>query len=294
MSGPDSAGNAVPTLTATALPTKGTVMATAQPTHVCRWCKAIFVRYGKKTPVFCSRKCKGEWQRTQKPVDREWLHQKYVVEELSTYQIGKLVSRDPKQVWRWIKDYGIPLREREWSIEPDLENRPYQHPGWLWVEYFFNGRSAEDIAQEFGVDKNNIYHFLKKAGIPRRTMSESRAIKHWGAEGPANPMFGIRGAAHPNWKGGNIPERLAFYSSYEWRKAFKAVWKRDRERCQHCEITYQEGATLEVHHIVPFAVVELRAVVSNLVLLCTSCHDFVHGKENTKRLFLEGEFQSVY
>jgi len=41
-----------------------------------------------------------------------------------------------------------------------------------------------------------------------------------------------------------------------------------------------------VHHIVSFAVRELRAAVSNLALLCEDCHRFVHSNANTACEFL--------
>jgi predicted HNH restriction endonuclease len=33
-------------------------------------------------------------------------------------------------------------------------------------------------------------------------------------------------------------------------------------------------------------VVELRAVATNLVLLCESCHDFIHSNANKNREFI--------
>lgn len=63
-------------------------------------------------PRFCSWECKSESQRRAKPVTREWLRQKYMTEGLDCVQIGKLVSRDPKSVWRWMRDFKIPTRKR--------------------------------------------------------------------------------------------------------------------------------------------------------------------------------------
>jgi hypothetical protein len=40
-------------------------------------------------------------------------------------------------------------------------------------------------------------------------------------------------------------------------------------------------------YIVSFAVVELRCDMDNLVLLCHSCHRFVHSKNNTAREYLD-------
>lgn len=65
----------------------------------CSKCGVPVTRKNPKTKTFCSPACKAEWQRDQKPVGKEWLYQKYVVEGLGTRQIGALVGRNPKQVW---------------------------------------------------------------------------------------------------------------------------------------------------------------------------------------------------
>ena len=153
--------------------------------------------------------------------------------------------------------------------------RPYWDKDWLRAEYVDAHRSAFDIAQQFGVTENAILHWLRKLGIPTRTMSETRAIKHWGLSGPANGMFGKTGDANPNWRGGCTAGRQAFYCSREWAGAVQAVWFRDLARCQRCG---EDGE--HIHHIVSFAVVELRTEVDNLVLLCRSCHHWVHSREN--------------
>lgn len=63
----------------------------------------------------CDRQCKAAHQRRQRPVTNDWLVQKYVVERLNCTQISKLVNRNPKRVWEWIKDAGIePRRSIEW------------------------------------------------------------------------------------------------------------------------------------------------------------------------------------
>lgn len=64
------------------------------------------------TAFFCNFKCRAIWQRRKKPVDADWLYQKYIVENLDCSQIGKIVNRDPKSVWNWLKDFGIQTRSR--------------------------------------------------------------------------------------------------------------------------------------------------------------------------------------
>jgi len=161
------------------------------------------------------------------------------------------------------------------------EHKPYWDKVWLERAYLDDGRSAADIAKQFGVKENNILYFLHKHDIPTRTMSQIRAEKHWGAIGPDNPMFGRMGEYNPNWRGGCTAERQAVYSSREWAGAVQAVWFRDLARCQRCGADGQH-----VHHIVSFAVAELRTEVGNLVLLCKRCHHWVHSRENK-----DGEFR---
>ena len=101
--------------------------------------------------------------------------------------------------------------------------KPHWDRDWLHREYIDNERSSSEIADEVGCKPNNIHFWLKKHGIPRRSVSEARKLKHWGAEGEANPMYGRNGSDHPNWKGGITPERQRVYSSREWADAVRTV-----------------------------------------------------------------------
>src|SRR4030095_3434122 len=47
-----------------------------------------------------------------KPFTKKWAHQKYIVEQLTCKQIGKLVHRDAASVLRWLQKFGIPTRPR--------------------------------------------------------------------------------------------------------------------------------------------------------------------------------------
>lgn len=165
------------------------------------------------------------------------------------------------------------------------EPKPYWNSGWLYTEYVMNRLSAAEIAKMQGCKENNILYFLKKHGIKTRTISESRKIKHWGPKGKTNPMFGRKGFINPNWKGGITSERQSFYESKPWLKVLKKVWKRDKGTCQKCKYRAKEHGELHTHHIEGFRQKNLRASLSNLVLLCKKCHSFVHSKQNT-----EGEF----
>lgn len=88
---------------------------------------------------------------------------------------------------------------------------------------------------------------------------------------------------------GTTPERQALYGSTEWRWVAFQVWQRDEAKCRRCQrVKVHSGEyQLEIHHIVPFSKsVELRCEISNLVLLCNTCHDWVHSNDNVNKEFL--------
>lgn len=174
------------------------------------------------------------------------------------------------------------------------KRKPFWDREWLYHEYVVMGRSTGDIAAQFDVIPESISHWLRKHDIPRRSISEARAIKHWGASGSDNPMWNRRGELNPRWLGGVTPERQAFYTSQEWKSACSAVWKRDNATCQRCQLhrNDQPDMPFHIHHIVSFAVEKLRADTDNLVLLCEVCHQFVHSRRNVDGEFLSQERHS--
>jgi hypothetical protein len=190
-------------------------------------------------------------------------------------------------------DKGRFIKGKRYSPETEFKKgehwrprKPYWDKEWLRREYEDNFRSANEIAEQFGITEAAILHWLRKHKIPRRDMTEIRTEKHWGLSGEQNGMYGKRGEEVPSWKGGVTPERQAFYSSMEWKKVRKAVYKRDKYRCQRCGT---KDKILHVHHIVTFANRELRADVDNLVLLCIDCHHFVHSADNINKEYIGEE-----
>lgn len=250
----------------------------------CKWCG---IKLKRIKGVFCSIDCKGEYQRTLKPVDKGWLYEKYVEGGLSTYEIGKIVNRDPKRVWTWLKDYNIPVRERKWDNVLS-EHNPYHDKVWLRHQYITLKRPSKDISEQFGLHENTILFLLKKFSIPIRSMNEIRKEKYWGQTGKDNPMFGRVGKDNPNWKGGSTPERQSLYVSQNWKKVVSRIWKRDKGKCVRCGL--EKGNTkkeFHIHHIIPFSDdKEKRTDIDNLVLLCKPCHNYIHSKKNVKKEYL--------
>jgi thymidylate synthase (FAD) len=157
---------------------------------------------------------------------------------------------------------------------------------WLEREYGA-GRSLGEIAVQFKVTEPAIRFWFRLHRIPRRSISEARAIKHWGLSGSANPQFGKRGPECPAFIDGSTPERQRQYARSEWRQTIKAIYARDGYQCQRCGSGQDREHPLHAHHIRPWAGnPEFRAEPTNLITLCRPCHKWVHSNANTAREFL--------
>ena len=168
------------------------------------------------------------------------------------------------------------------STKKRRENALYWNYHWLYMAYVVQGKSAYDIAQQFGCTENNILYWLNKHSIPRRTISETRQVKHWGLTGSKNGMYGATGDKNPNWKGGVTADRQAFYVSQEWKRLNQKVWARDKATCQNCKKICKKkgGKSWHIHHMISFQDEDYRSRLDNLVLFCRECHRWVHSKGN--------------
>lgn len=228
--------------------------------HTCKQCGEQFTKRGTRPYLFCTRACADEWTRRDKPTT-EWLRSKYIDERLTANDIARIVKRDPKRVWEWLKQAEIPTRPRgSYSSE------------------MFNGKPSG-----FRGKKHSPESIAKMTAARRRTPREAYA-------GNGHYLRGKRGELNPNWKGGHSPERAKFYGTPEWKLAARTVWGRDLGTCQNCGAqayrTKNPHERWHIHHIDGFANVELRAELTNLVLLCPKCHRWVHGNSNPERKFL--------
>lgn len=228
----------------------------------CKSCGVVFFPKNRNPGVYCGTACKAAWQRTQKPVDRDWLYEKYIVEGLDCTAISKIVGRNSKRVWEWLRDYGIPTKPRGADARCHFKaGEPSRFKGHTHSEE--TRERLSDIAKADG------------------------RVPFDPAIGP--PLKGKRGAEVPTWKGGVTPDRQAFYSSPEWKAVVPLVWARDNATCQRCGLHNSKGERFkfDIHHIISFECKDQRAELSNLVLLCEKCHYWAHSKDNTQRLFIK-------
>jgi len=159
---------------------------------------------------------------------------------------------------------------------------------WLYEQYVTKQRSMKNISEEINVTEAAVRHWIKKHNIPTRSIKEIRKKKYWGISGSDNPMWNKKGNLNPNWKGGITKERQLFYQSQEWKQVCQYVWKRDKAKCQNCGAFKDDDPShpFHIHHIISFMNEDMRADPNNLILLCETCHHWVHSKNNTSKLFL--------
>ena len=231
----------------------------------CEICGALHARIR-----FCSNVCKFAWQQRDKPT-KEWLYQKYVVEGLDCPAIAKIVNRDTKRVWEWLKNLNIPTRSRG-NGNGSLKTRRKRGDAGTFTGKTHSPESREKIRQ--ARLRDGCVPYLKDG-------------KPW--------MKGRAGPLSTNWKGGLTPERQRIMMTLEWKKAVKKVWKRDKATCQRCQKKLADlreqnkQAKLHMHHIVNFAddpSSKMSCNPNNLVLLCSPCHKWVHSRKNVNSLFI--------
>lgn len=165
--------------------------------------------------------------------------------------------------------------------------QPHWSRDWLVAKYVTKARSAGDIAASIGCTESNVLFWLRKHNIARRSISEARGVKRWGASGADNPMHGKTGAANPRYVDGSAPERQRLYARGDGRAFLRAVYARDGYRCVRCRAPKTGPRTLHAHHLAPWAGNDaLRFDMTNAVTLCRHCHQWVHSKANAFREYL--------
>lgn len=196
-------------------------------------------------------------------LDRDWLYQKYVIEQLSTYDIGKLVNRNPKNIYNKLRDFNIPTRHRGENLaggDNYMRQQGVSNP--------FLGKTHSDETRAI---------LSVKASCPKPYLRGNR-----------NGMSGRTGQSNPNYKDGSSPKRQSLYASGAVKDIIRKVYARDSYRCVRCGAEKSKPKSLHAHHIKSWAGnPELRFELSNFVTLCRDCHSWVHSRANQERDYLD-------
>lgn len=177
-------------------------------------------------------------------------------------QIAAEVGRDPKSVWNWLKGSGIKTRKR----------------GFAATKQFMSGEPSRFKGMSHTPENRERFRQLR---IADGHVPYLKNGLHWLKEDGKKPA---------TWKGGISPERAQFYGTEAWRTCVSAVWKRDNAECQLCGLDSRSVSRSEIrfdiHHIDGFSVVDRRAIVENLILICQPCHKWIHSRKNKEKVLL--------
>lgn len=223
--------------------------------------------------------------------DRDWLYQKYIIEKLSTPEIGKICRVVNRTILNQLNKFGIKTRniiesKRVKKMSPFFIKRIGKKNS-MWGKHH-SKEAKEKISKASKGNKHLLGH--KHTKETKMKMKES----HLSFTGENNPFWGkyhseetkrkmsesSKGEKHPCWLGGISFEPYGI----EFNKELKAfIRERDNYCCQECGIK-ENGKAHDCHHI---DYNKKNNEDWNFVTLCDSCHP----KTNVNREYWENYFK---
>lgn len=197
----------------------------------------------------------------------EWLYQQYIINELSSNEIAKIVKITPEAILNWLKFYKIPIRKSSnILLNTNIVNQ-FKSFDYLNRQYVINNKTTTEIAFEIGINQSTIQKWLKNFCIPIR-------------ETPV----GKSGKDNPSWRGGITSLNKSIRTSSKYNKWRNDCLERDNFICQKCFQKF-EKTQLNVDHIKPFSVLMEQYKINSLEQ-ANSCNS-LWNTENGRTLCIE-------
>lgn len=197
--------------------------------------------------------------------DRDWLYQKYWIEDLGCPQIAEIVGCEATAVLKALKRFGIPRRTNSeahkghtaWNKGqtkyPELRDKD-----WLYYKYWVEELSLSQIAKIVGCSVYAVYGAFIRFNISMRNQSEVG-----------------KGEKNPSWRGGVSFEPYCQKFNGKFKEYIREKFNR---RCFLCDKKEEEnGRRLDVHHVNYNKSCGCQEDSScQFVPLCMSCHGKTH------------------
>lgn len=209
--------------------------------------------------------------------DESWLREQYVVKARNGTDIADECGVHHQTVYYYIDKFDIEKRSRGFRSGED-------HPNYQNAKEKYTCPVCNTLFEKRPSDVQNVTNgpFCSRDCLAKHRSEEMKGndISMSGEEHPFaqdpenNPMYGVRGEDHPNWKGGYDQD---FREGPEWYHTRNDVLDRDSEQCQDCGLPREDhretfDRDLEVHHIKPVSEGGPKYDMDNLVTLCVPCH----------------------
>jgi len=108
--------------------------------------------------------------------NKEWLYQKYIVENISTYRLAKIQNVAASTIRYYLNKFNIKTRSLQQSINPNIRYF-YKDKDWLFNQYINKKKPISEIAKICNATLMTIFNHLKKFNIEIR--NQSQAFLEW-------------------------------------------------------------------------------------------------------------------
>jgi len=157
-------------------------LSTRKIANICNCTKTTIERKLKKFNISIRSPRESQLIKNQKLKfleDKEWLYQKYIIEELNNRQIAELLDCDLTTIiWR-LKQYNIPIRSKQEEYYTKNEKlKLLKDKDWMYKNYVINGLSTYKIAEIVNCDNNTVRYNLKELKIKQRNMFEAHRVRN--------------------------------------------------------------------------------------------------------------------
>lgn len=203
---------------------------------------------------------------------KSWLHQKYIVERLSSIDMAELANVTKATILRALKRHNIPRRQGKaaWTEKRrekiTLIMSGENHPQWVDREY----RICEWCEEDFQCRQDSEQRFCSHSCCGKWVGAEYGGL--YDNDGRYTTESTI-GPLNPQWRGGISFEPYDSGFTEEFKEFIR---ERDNHMCVLCsseESGDGSGRRHDVHHI---DYNKQNTVPSNCVTLCKSCHSRTH------------------
>lgn len=164
--------------------------------------------------------------------DKEWLFQKYEIEELTSRQIAKIAGcGGHSAVLQALRKFGIALRKQK---EHDL----LKDRDWLYEQYWVKELTCKEIAKIVGCDKATALRALKRHNIETRDylqMQREEENNHFLEKKKKRLSEALKGENNPFYGKGFFGEDNGFYGKHHTKATREIMQQKATKRCESKE-----------------------------------------------------------